>query len=81
MAQDGTGKYHLSNSQVPIQACCAEHMHILSIKPLPRQHQLVPKSSQAELDEAAQMPQARLRQEMSPDRWQQHYVIHSPAAQ
>jgi len=56
-------------------------MHILSIKPLPRQHQLVPKSSQAELDEAAQMPQARLRQKMSPDRWQQHYAIHSPAAQ
>ncbi len=39
------------------------------------------KPSQAELDEAAQLPQARLRQEMSPDCWQQHHVIHSPAAQ
>jgi len=68
MTQDGTGKYHLFNSQVPIQACCAEHMHILSIKPLSRQHQLMSKFSQAELDEAAQMPQARLRQKMSSDR-------------
>ncbi len=39
------------------------------------------KLSQAELDETAQLSQARLRQEMSPDRWQQHHVIHSPTAQ
>jgi len=45
MAQDGTGKYHLFNSpEFQSRQCCAVHMHILSIKPLPRQHQLMPET-------------------------------------
>ncbi len=45
MAQDGTGKCHLSNSPgFQSRQCCAVHMHILSIKPLPRQHQLMPET-------------------------------------
>ncbi len=46
--QNGTGRHRkMSPLQQPksrSRQCCAAHMHILSIKPLPRQHQLVPET-------------------------------------
>ncbi len=46
--QNGTGRHRkMSPLQQPksrSRQCCAVHMHILSIKPLPRQHQLVPET-------------------------------------
>ncbi len=46
--QDGTGRHRrMSPLQQPksrSRQCWAVHMHILSIKPLPRQHQLVPET-------------------------------------